>query len=54
MSTKTKSTVGACVLAVAGVLVAVYVPEGQRESVLTAIGLAVGWLGFRQPGTVGK
>lgn len=51
MNTKTKSTIGACVLAVAGVLVAVYVPEGQRESALTGIGLLVGWLGFRQPGT---
>ena len=50
MNTKTKSTLGACVLAVAGVLVAVYVPEGSREPILSTLGLLVGWLGFRQPG----
>ena len=54
MTTKQKSTIGACILAVAGVLVAVYVPEGNRETVLTFTGLVVGWLGFRQPGTEAK
>jgi len=51
LTTKQKSTVGAIVLAVAGVLVATYVPEGERESALTGLALLVGWLGFGQPGT---
>lgn len=50
MNTKTKSTIGACVLAVAGVLVAIYVPEGQRESVLAVLTFGMGWLGLNKPG----
>ncbi len=51
MNTKTKATVGAIVLAVGGILVAAYVPEGEaRTTALTALGLVVGWLGFRKPG----
>ncbi len=51
MNTKTKSTLGAIVLAVAGVLVSLYVPVESREEVLVTCGLLVGWLGFRKPGT---
>jgi hypothetical protein len=54
MTTKTKSVIGAIVLAGAGVLVATYVPEGERESVLVSLALIVGWLGFGQPGTKAK
>ena len=54
MSIQTKSTIGAIVLAVAGVLVSVYVPAGEREATLTGIALLVGWLGFRKPGTRGE
>ncbi len=53
MSTHTKATVGAIVLAVGGALIALYVPAGEaRTQVLAAFGLAVGWLGFGKPGTV--
>ncbi len=54
MTTKQKSVIGAIVFAVAGVLVATYVPEGERESVLVTVAAIVGWLGFGQPGTVDK
>ncbi len=55
MNTKTKSTLGAILLAAGGVLVATYVPEGEaRTSALTGLGLLVGWLGFRKPGTEAK
>ncbi len=50
MTTKTKSVLGACVLAVAGVLATQYVPEANREAFVSVVGLIVGWLGFRQPG----
>jgi hypothetical protein len=51
MNTKTKTLLGAIILAVGGVLVATYVPEGEaRTSALTGLGLLVGWLGFAQPG----
>lgn len=51
MNTKTKATLGAIVSAVGGILVAVYVPEGEaRATALAALGILVGWLGFKKPG----
>lgn len=51
MNTKTKATLGAILAAVGGILVATYVPEGEaRATALSALGLVVGWLGFRKPG----
>lgn len=51
MNAKQKSTLGAIVLAIAGVIATAYVPEENRETFVAAVGLVVGWLGFRQPGT---
>ncbi len=51
MNTKTKSVLGAIVLAVGGVLASTYLPEGEhREAALVALAALVGWLGFKQPG----
>lgn len=51
MSTKTKSVIGACVTAVAGVLVATYIDDvEQRVYVIGVVALVVGKLGFKQPG----
>ncbi len=52
MNTKQKAILGAIILAVGGILIATYVPEGEaRTTALTGLGLVVGWLGLRQPGT---
>ena len=50
MNTKTKSVLGACATAIAGVLISFYVPEESRPAFLGVVGTVVGWLGLKQPG----
>ena len=50
MSTKSKSVIGACVTAVAGVLISFYIPAESQGAFLGVVGVLVGKLGFAQPG----
>jgi hypothetical protein len=54
MNTRTKTFLGAALMAVVAAAVNTYVPESEREHALTAgatiVGALLGWLGFKKPG----